>query len=105
MISPETTIAPEDRFPPAVPTGLAAVASAGSIELVWEANNEPDFAGYRVYRAEGSGAFERLTDKQESPSYSDHKIEPGKTYRYAVSAVDKTGNESKMSPAIEITAP
>jgi fibronectin type 3 domain-containing protein len=33
----------------------------------------------------------------EAPVYSDSKVEAGKTYRYAVSAVDLAGNESERS--------
>lgn len=104
-ISEETAITPQDTFPPAIPVGLAALASTGSIELVWERNTEPDLAGYRVYRAEVPGPFARLTEAQQPPSFSDRKIEPGKTYRYAVSAVDQLGNESQMCSPVEIKAP
>jgi hypothetical protein len=104
-LSNEVQIVPADTFPPAVPAGLTAVPSTASIELVWERNTEPDLAGYRVYRALGGGPFERLADSQELPSYSDRKIESGKVYRYAVSAVKRNGVESKMSAPVEVTAP
>ena len=101
----EIEITPTDTFAPAVPAGLTAVTSTGSIELVWDRNTEADLAGYRVYRAEGSGEFQHLADTQEAPSYSDRKIEPGKKYRYAVSAFDKNSNESAKSAPVEATAP
>ena len=41
----------------------------------------------------------------EAPSYSDKQVESGKQYRYAVSAFDKTGNESKRSDEIAVAAP
>jgi hypothetical protein len=104
-LSNETAIVPLDTFPPAAPAGLAAVPSTASIELVWERNAEPNIVGYRVYRALANGAFERLTDTQELPAYSDHKIEAGKTYRYAVSAVKSNKVESKLSDPVEVAAP
>lgn len=104
-LSPEASITPEDRFPPAVPKGLAAVPSTGSIELTWDRNTEPDLAGYRVYRVEGSGVMERQPDMPQTPGFRDRKIEPGRMYRYAVSSVDRTGNESKMSEPVQATAP
>ncbi len=104
-LSDEVQITPKDTFPPAAPAGLTAVPSTASIELVWERNTEPGIAGYRVYRALGGGPLEKLTDSQELPSYSDRKIEPGKTYRYAVTAVKTNGVESKLSGAVEATAP
>ncbi len=102
--SAEVEITPEDRFPPAVPTGLAAVVSTGSIELVWDRDTAPDLAGYRIYRAQGTGPFEKRAETREAPSYSDRKIEPGKSYRYAVTAFDQAGNESAQSPPVSATA-
>jgi fibronectin type 3 domain-containing protein len=101
--SAEVEITPEDKFPPPMPTGLAAVVSTGSIELVWEPSAAPDLAGYRIYRASDAGPFEKLAEAREAPSYSDAKIEPGKSYRYAVTALDKAGNESAMSGPVMAT--
>ena len=45
-----------------------------------------------------AGLFEKVnTDFIETPIYSDSKVEPGKTYRYEISAVDLLGNESAHS--------
>ena len=104
-LSNEFEITPVDTFPPAAPTGLTAVPSTASVELVWERSTEAAIAGYRIYRALGSGQFERLADNQELPTFSDHKIESGKVYRYAVSAVKLNGLESKLSAPVEATAP
>jgi hypothetical protein len=104
-LSEETAITPVDLFPPAVPSGLAPSAAANSIELVWDRNTEPDLAGYRIYRAVASGAFEKLADVSQIPSYSDRNVEHGKTYRYAISAVDQAGNESARTPAVEVGLP
>lgn len=96
-------ITPIDKFPPAAPTGLHATLSPSSIELTWQQNTEPDLAGYRVYRAVGSGPLRRIAEVSQIPSYSDHGVEAGKTYRYAVSAFDQSGNESDRSAPIEVT--
>jgi hypothetical protein len=103
--SNEAEITPEDRFPPAVPSALTAIASTGSIEVAWERNTEEDLAGYRVYRAEGAGQFQRVSDTHLEPSFSDRQTVKGAKYRYAVSSVDKTGNESAMSAPVDIDAP
>jgi hypothetical protein len=100
-LSVEVSITPEDKFPPAVPTGLRATATPNSIELTWDSNTEPDFAGYRVYRASADGPFEKVADTSTLPAYSDRAVEPGKTYRYAISGVDQAGNESMRSSAVE----
>jgi fibronectin type 3 domain-containing protein len=103
--SEEAGITPEDRFPPAVPAGLNAATAPNSIELSWEGDTEPDLAGYRVYRSTGAGPFEQIGEMVLVPSFSDRAVEHGKTYRYAVSAVDKTGNESARSGPVEATLP
>jgi hypothetical protein len=103
--APEVTITPVDKFPPAIPAGLAAVPTATSIELAWDRDTEPDLAGYRIYRAAPGGDFEKIGETAETPSYSDKQVESGKQYRYAVSAFDKAGNESKRSMEIEVAAP
>jgi hypothetical protein len=104
-LSAEQTVTPIDVFPPAVPKGLNAIAAAENIELVWERNTESDLAGYRLYRAVSDGKLEKIADIPDAPSYSDRKLESGKRYRYAVSAVDRLGNESSPSEPVEITAP
>jgi hypothetical protein len=101
----EVEILREDRFPPAVPADVSAIASTGSIEIAWEQNSEPDLAGYRVYRAEGAGEFARIGETQTAPNYSDRAVRSGVRYRYAISSVDKVGNESAQSPPVELLAP
>ena len=104
-LSEEASIVPRDIFPPAAPQGLQASSAPNSIELNWERNMEEDLNGYRVYRAEGNGALEKIADVAAVPSFSDRKVEPGKTYHYAVSAVDRAGNESARSTAIVVAMP
>jgi fibronectin type 3 domain-containing protein len=57
-----------------------------------------------VYRAQGDGAFGKLADTGEAPSYSDRTAESGKSYRYAVAAFDKLGNESDKSAPVTASA-
>jgi hypothetical protein len=103
--STTVSIKPEDKFPPSAPVGLNFILGGKTIELTWTRNTEPDLAGYRVYRAFENNSFERIREAQESTSYSDRNIEPGKRYRYTVTAVDRSGNESSMSAPVTVTAP
>jgi hypothetical protein len=102
-MSGEFAITPKDAFAPAIPAGLTAVTGTESIELSWERNSEPDFAVYRVYRSIGDAPLERIAET-EAPTYSDRKVESGKVYRYAISAVDKAGNESQKTQTVEAGA-
>ena len=103
----------KDVFPPAVPTGVAAVANAGeqgqgpAIDLNWQPNTETDLAGYIVYRREGGGAWQRISPATPSiePAFHDAQVLAGHSYQYAVSAVDKGGHESERSEVAEETVP
>lgn len=107
-------------FPPDVPTGLAAVATAGesgaapgtaatapSIDLSWTPDTEADLAGYIVYRRENDGAWQRISGPQPvvGPGYHDDKVETGHTYDYAVSAIDAEDHESARSAGARETVP
>ena len=54
--SPPVVVDVRDIFPPAVPTGVQAVASGVGqkpfIDLTWAPNIESDLAGYNVFRHE-----------------------------------------------------
>jgi fibronectin type 3 domain-containing protein len=104
-LSASVSLTPVDTFAPAAPAGLHASAAPNSIELSWERNTEPDLNGYRVYRAVGGGDFEKLADISVAPSYSDRGVEAGKTYRYAITALDRAGNESARSAVLEVVVP
>jgi hypothetical protein len=100
-LSPELRITPEDKFPPAIPSGLQVTSAPASVELSWNGNTEPDLAGYRVYRSTAGGPFERVAEVQ-LPAWSDMSVDPGKQYRYTVTTVDRSGNESPQSEAVEL---
>ncbi len=103
----------EDVFPPAVPTDLAAVATAAapglaaSIDLNWEPNTETDLAGYFVYRREDETAWKRVSGDQPlvSPAFHDAVVLTGHTYHYGISAVDRAGHESGRSAEAHETVP
>lgn len=88
----------------AAPAGLVAVPAPSSIELAWEAP-AGDVAGYRIYRSVGGGALEKIADSGVVPSYSDHAVEHGKTYRYTVAALDADGHEGARSEVREVLMP
>ena len=91
--------------PPATPTGLLGVPSSDTIELNWEGNAGAETTGYRIYRAEPGGEFARIAEVSAVPAYSDHAVQHGKTYRYAIAAIDKDGRESPRSALVEVGLP
>jgi hypothetical protein len=101
--SPAITVFANDVFPPAAPAGLQAVFSGIGqqpfVDLTWAPNTEPDLAGYNVYRRESGAGWTRLNSALlPTPAYRDGNVSAGRTYSYAVSAVDTHGNESPRSP-------
>jgi predicted small lipoprotein YifL len=96
----------QDRFPPAVPADLVALAEPGRIRLVWRSVDADDLAGYIVYRRLGNGSFERLTAQPvTAPEYNDTVLKAGQTYGYRVTAIDKSGNESDPGAEVRAEAP
>jgi hypothetical protein len=104
-MSATVSITPDDKFPPAMPTGLTALAGLNTAELNWERVTDSDLAGYRIYRAEGGGEFKRISDTLSVPGFSDAGVASGKKYRYQVTSIDVKGNESGPSAAVEISIP
>jgi hypothetical protein len=102
--TPLEAVVATDVFRPAKPAGLTALVSLNSIELGWQRNPEEDLANYRIYRSEAGAPFVKLADA-DNPSFSDKKVTAGKTYRYAVTAIDQAGNESDRTDPVEAAAP
>jgi len=106
-----------DIFPPETPTGLAAVAATGessaqnAIDLSWQPVTDANLAGYVVYRSEKGGesqaAWQRISPAGPlvPPAFHDTQVQPGHTYRYAVSAIGQNGYESARSAETEETVP
>ncbi len=103
----------KDIFPPETPASLAAVATAGesgaapAIDLNWQPVTDDDLAGYIVYRREGEAAWKRISPPEPlvPPAFHDALVQPGHTYRYAVSAISQSGHESALSAEAVETVP
>jgi len=107
--SPPIRVDVIDTFPPAIPQGLVTVwvAEDKTIDLSWQPDNDDDLAGYIVYRAEADSPWKRISPPTPliSSAFRDPSVQPGHAYRYAVSAIDLTGNESKHSAEAAETIP
>jgi len=85
--------------PPPAPDDFAISSGPGKIELEWGSvadkldwqTKELDFAGYKIYRAEGiyTNIYNLIaTFEGDSTHYTDRNVERGKKYYYSVTAYD-----------------
>ena len=99
----------EDDFDaPAVPTGLAVDVNSSiedTIRIQWNKNTEKDFDIYRLYRSieiDSLYAFELIIETIEN-EFTDVGVSYNVVHYYRVSSVDKMGNESEMSGAVNFS--
>ncbi len=109
VLSTVASATPVDLTPPSAPTNLVAVPSETAVRMAWNASPEEDVAGYIVYRAQAPGGdFVRVTPTPiRTTTYVDRTVERGKTYVYAVTAIDRASrpNESARSEPARATVP
>lgn len=107
------SVSPRDTFPPAAPERPSVAApepSSARLAIFFAANKEPDIAGYNLYRSTDPDLPKQNWTKLNQAlltrtTYQDDRVEPGKTYYYYVTAVDKTGNVSPPSEVGSEKAP
>ena len=75
---------------------------AGSATLTWNANPEPDIAGYTVVYGTRSGVYAFTQQVGNVTTTSITNLEPGQTYYFAVRAVNQDGLTSPGS--LEVSA-
>ena len=96
----DDTTAPRDVTPPAAPRGVFSVTGDGQVTLRWFANTESDVVGYRIYEAPCASGSSCPYDRVGTTSATQFVVTGlanGITRFYAVSAVDRAGNESPLS--------
>ena len=79
---------------------LSGVAHAFQVTLAWDANYEPDLAGYKVHYGMISRNYEFNVDIGKNESVVISGLVMGKTYYFAVTAYDLDQNESDFSTEI-----
>jgi hypothetical protein len=115
--SAPVTAAFKDLSPPPPPASINALIETHAVRLVWEPVSTPDLAGYKLYRMEGvghldqpggireAGTIELVSHLVTTTTYADPDADLGIAYRYAVTSVDKSGNESERVWTPWVTVP
>jgi hypothetical protein len=107
----------KDLTPPPPPANLNALIETHAVRLVWDAVSAPDLLGYKIYRTEGvghpddpggireAGTFDLVQHIVTATTYVDAEAKLGIAYRYAVTSIDKSGNESERVWTPWVTVP
>jgi hypothetical protein len=83
-------------------SSAALPALAADVTLAWDANTEPDLAGYKVYFGTASRNYESQITIGSSTTYTITGLGPG-TYYFAVTARNGAGQESAYSNEVTAT--
>ena len=100
------TSPPPPPSPPApLPIATTPTTSApktATATVSWNPNTEADLAGYRIYVGTRSGSYGVVGpfEVTNSTSFTVPSLPTGTTYYFAVSAFDKSGNESTKSAEV-----
>ena len=94
-----------DNLAPSAPVGITGIKDGAEISISWDANQEPDFNQYLVFRGDFPefevASLEPLA-ATTSPSFIDAGSFPAGTFFYKVVAEDIHGNVSEASEAISV---
>ena len=82
----------------------AAISNSG-VTLAWDANVEPDIAGYKVYYGTTSRMYPFPVDAGNLTTQSVSNLQEGLTYYFAATAYNTEGLESDFSTEISHTVP
>ncbi len=85
---------------PGGPGGGGGGGGTGLAILSWDANDEPDLGGYRVYYGLAPGVYQSAIDVGLATTATVTSLETGNRYYFAVTAYDTSGNESGYSTEV-----
>ncbi|HEV7764496.1 MAG TPA: hypothetical protein VGQ76_05805 [Thermoanaerobaculia bacterium] len=105
-----------DLIAPPAPATVTPLVELNAIRIIWEPVEATDLAGYRVYRMEGvghtdirdtgaAGTIQLVPQPMTETTYLNKPVTLGIAFRYAITSVDKTGNESAKTWSDWIVAP
>ena len=82
-----------------------SAAFAATITIAWDANTEPDAAGYRVHYGASSGNYQYSVDVGNHTSCTISGLNEGTTYYIAATAYNSSNYESSFSEELSHTIP
>jgi hypothetical protein len=96
------TASGSSNSPQAIPVTLTVTPPtiSGTATLSWDANTDPDLAGYNVYMGTQPGTYGGPISIGNITSYTVGNLTGGRTYYFSLTAVDTSGNESLHSSEV-----
>ncbi|MBI4448585.1 fibronectin type III domain-containing protein [Candidatus Woesearchaeota archaeon] len=89
-----------DAIPPERVKGLAITSiTPASATLLWTAGEEQDLLEYGIFRDDA------LIGVSQASTFIDNNLEPDKTYKYRVQAIDRACNPGPQSDSVDIATP
>ncbi len=103
--SAPTSVKPENKAPIAAPDGIRIeTAENGKIQIAWNETKRAGFKNYAVLRGDTNDAGKlQPAGESAAASFRDEGLENGKTYYYAVIAVNKYGVRGGPSNVLKVT--
>ena len=92
-----------DGDAPAQPASPVCTVQQTTILVQWQANSEPDVAGYLVRYGTASGNYSEEVNVGNVTSYTTPNLQNGTTYYFVVAAYDTAGNYSSNSSETKAT--
>ena len=84
---------------------LTSRALAATVTLAWDANTEPNLAGYILHYGNASGSYSTEVDVGNTTMAALSGVDEGQTYYFAATAYNVNGNESTFSNEVRYTIP
>jgi hypothetical protein len=84
---------------------ISVWARAEQVTLAWDANTEPDLAGYKIHYGAASGSYSVHMDVHNVTTYTVTGLTAGQTYYFAATAYNASGNESGHSNQVSYAVP
>lgn len=95
----------KDLVPPPPPGSVSALVEIEIVRLIWEPVDASDLDGYHVYRWEWDKPLRLTIGPARQTHFGDSSAVPGADYKYGISAIDKSGNESEQTFSQPVMVP
>jgi hypothetical protein len=82
---------------------IPLLAYSADVTLAWNANDEPDLDGYKLYYGTSSRNYTASVDAGNTTEYTLTGLTEGTTYYFAATAYDSSDNESGYSTEVVYT--